>query len=370
MSTNSTNINVAFVAGVRPQYIKVAAFQSAIEKFNRASNCQIRAKYVNSGQHYDDVLARAITHELGVHFDYELSHENHEPVHLLGSMIVGIHEILTGMDPQPSWVVVFGDTNTTVAAAFAAARARFRIVHVESGVRSGDLSSPEEINRRMVDHISSVHFCTSKSSAENLQKENICKDVFWTGDLGYDFFMEQSKIRPMGLGDTADLDYVLVTLHKPANLKSDKVLANLVQVLAKQARPIIFIMHPNCKRRLEELRLLFQTEKIRFLDAVPFLTMISAMKGCAYIVTDSGGIQREAYYLRKRCLLRRDSVGWSSFVEAGIHRLIGSDQASIQSGVDWIEQALAKAHYGRIDGFLREDAVDYALNTLVGLSLE
>jgi len=368
MSPKSKITTVAFIAGVRPQFVKLAAINSAIKTFNQRSKYQIRPQYINSGQHYDDMLVSAITKELGVRFDFELTHDDYEPLRLLSNMIVGTHDILTRMDPPPSWVVVFGDTNTTVAAAFAARRAGFNVVHVEAGVRSGDLASPEEINRRIVDHISTVHFCTSKTSVANLKKENIREYVFWTGDLAYDFFLQQqSNLEMTKESPWNDTGYILITIHKPVNL-SKNVLSSLLDALNRQGRRSIFVMHPNCKRRLEEFGLMSQTHRVKFIDALPFRTMIAAMAGSAYIITDSGGIQREAYYLRKRCLLRRNSVGWSSFVDAGIHRLIGSDTTNIQAGLDWIEDAIANLKYEKVRGFIRKDAAAYALDKLVELN--
>jgi UDP-GlcNAc3NAcA epimerase len=339
MYINNTSTFIVAVAGVRPQFIKLAALQQSLSSFNDTAESAILSRCINSGQHYDDGLSSSLIHELGIQFDYTLSYVDHDPIHMLGAMIVGIYETLDKLDPLPNWVIVFGDATTTMVAAIAASRKGIPVVHVEAGVRSGDLTSAEEIHRRVVSHIASVHFCASSEGVRNLEAENLSTNVFWTGDLGYDFFMEYAANQPYGLAPDYNEGYILVTLHKPTNLRSAETLQNLLQVLSDYPRKVVFAMHPRCQKRLVELGL-HKTEGIKFLPALPYGKMISAIKGCSFLVTDSGGLQREAMYLGKRCLVRRDSLGWSNLVTSGINHLIGTDKPSIRAGLNWIEEVL------------------------------
>jgi len=295
------HMNLFVIGGVRPQFIKIAAFQREIKKYNSTFPQKINAYYLNSGQHYDFNLSDVLIKDLGIQFDYTLVHQDRRPIYVLGNMITGIYDILSTIDNRPDWVIVFGDTNSTLAGAYASARLGLPIVHVEAGVRSGDITSPEEIHRRIVSHISSAHFCTLRSCVTNLSNEGIVDKVYWTGDLCYDFFVDYANSLRNNIDPFINGEYVLVTLHKSVNLESDKLLINLVNVLEEYQRPSIFVMHPKCQERLKQLALLKSNKKINYVPSLSYKDMISAMKGCAFIITDSGGIQREAYYLKKRC---------------------------------------------------------------------
>jgi len=362
-------MNLFVIGGVRPQFIKIAAFQREIDKYNNVCFTQkINAYYLNSGQHYDFNLSNALIRELGIRFDYTLVHKDRRPIYVLGNMITGIYDALSNVENRPDWVIVFGDTSSTVAGAFASARLGLPIVHIEAGVRSGDLASPEEVHRRIVSHISSVHLCTLRSCVSNLSNEGIVNNVYWTGDLCYEYFMDYANSLPNSINHLANGEYILVTLHKPANLESDKLLINLVNVLEEYQRPSFFVMHPKCQERLEKLSLIKSNKNIHYVLSLPYKDLISAMKGCAFIITDSGGIQRESYYLRKRCLIRRDSLGWLGLVNDGIHHLIGTSIEEIFYGLSWAESAIQTAEYGIwTDEPIRENAGQIALEILHSL---
>lgn len=366
-TVSESALSMVVIGGVRPQFIKVAALQRAVRTHNQAGCTQINVEYINSGQHYDFELAGAIIQELGIHFDYTLSHTELKPFRILSNMISGIHEILANLETAPRWVIVFGDASTTLAGALAAVRLGYPMVHIEAGVRSGDLAALEEVHRRVVSHVSSVHFCTSRAGVANLQAENISKRVYWAGDICYDFFVDFAQRQSCGIEPFSAGEYVLVTLHKSVNLQSDEILRNLVQTLSAYPRDVLFVHHPACRKRLVELGL-HEMPGIVFSDSLPFGKMVSAIKGCAFIVTDSGGLQREAYYLGKRCLVRRDTLGWSGFVSAGIHRLIGTEPQGIVEGLKWVEATRDSGDYGFLDGFVRERAGEYILSTLTEIS--
>jgi UDP-GlcNAc3NAcA epimerase len=359
------SVKIVVVGGVRPQFIKIAALQDAIEKHNYSSKTKIVAQYINSSQHYDNELSKVLIDELGLHFDYTLSHHSNLPIEMLGSMIVGIYNILDSLDSRPDWVVVIGDTTTTLAGAIAATRKLLPVVHVEAGVRSGKLNSMEEMHRKMVSHVSTVHFCYSKQDTENLRLENIVNNVYWTGDLAYSYFSNIIKKIPAGYGSFPFGEYILVSIHKPQNLFSENMLVDLVAALNKQFRPVLFVMHPRCQERLKELNLL-KSEKITYNQSLNYTEMLSAIKGCAFVITDSGGVRRESFYLNKPCLVRKDSVGWLAPFQSGQSKLIG--RSDYTKELEWAEQRLIEGVASNISDFVRGDSIELALEKLIDLA--
>ena len=359
-------VQIAVIAGVRPQFIKVSFLQQAITLFNSMSTKRINATYINSGQHYSDELSHDLIKELNIKFDVSLVNDDKDPNHMLGNMLIGISDAIKNMSIRPRWIVVMGDATTTLVGALCAIRLGIPVVHLEAGVRSGDLSSVEEIHRRVVSHISYLHFCTSKSGVSNLANENITKNVFWSGDTTYDFFMKYAGSQSTGIMGLKD--YILVTLHKPVNINSDEILSKTIEHFSLTKRTVIFITHPRTKARLLDLEL-HKNKKILFLDSLPYNQMIAAIKGAAFLYTDSGGLQRESYYLKKRCLVRRDSLGWSWMINAGINKLVGYEKESVQEGLEWMEDQISNCTYPNIDGeFIKDESWKFVLNTLIGLS--
>lgn len=362
-------INIVVIAGVRPQFTKIAALQLAIAKFNKSANTKIQPVYINTGQHYDPELAQSFIDEQNIRFDFQLSHSNKHPIHILGSMIIGVYQILDNLDSPTDWVIVNGDATTALAGALAAARKKIPVVHVEAGMRSGNLIEPEEINRRMIDHISSLHVCTSRAAVENLKNEGIINTVFWPGDLTFEFIEEYAKRLPAGIEPYPVGEYIIATLHKDDNISSDETLSNFVFALSSHNRPVIFITHPRTRKRLIELNLL-NVHGVSFLNSLPYNKMLSALKGCAFVVTDSGGLHREAYYFRRRCLVRRDSGGWSKLIALGIHKRIGRKFEDIINGLEWIEAAIQEGeyHHNDDDDLIKRGSNEAMLQKIVDLS--
>lgn len=360
-------IPIAIVGGVRPQFIKMAALDWAIKKYNPLSSNKFIPYYINTGQHYDDLLSSKVIRELGLHIDFSFKYSNNDPIAIMGDMFVQLSKTLDEIKPKVQWVVVMGDATTTFVGAVIGARKGYPVVHIEAGVRSGHLVSIEEMHRRIVSHISSVHFCTSRNGAKNLEKENINQNVFWSGDIAHDFILSCAK-EYKDLLTAIGQDYIVVTLHKPTNLDTPETIKNIINVLSTYPRRSIFIAHPRTKEILVRLGITDSVGNITVLDSLPYYEMLAAIEKCAFIITDSGGLQREAYYLKKRCLVRRDSVGWTNFIDAGIHHLIDREKSDIVLGLDWAEKAL-RSEYPDIDvDFIRKDSWHYALDTLAGLS--
>jgi UDP-N-acetylglucosamine 2-epimerase len=279
---------------------------------------------------------------------------------MFAEMITAIGASLDRLQ-QIRWVVVFGDANCTLAAALAGAYRRKAVLHIEAGVRSGDISTYEEINRRAVDHIASAHYCATERSVRNLASEGITSSVL-VGDLARDTFD-----RTLALGVTAVPEvvpgYILVAIHKAPNVESPIFLHNLFIILHQQPRSVLFVCHPNTRRRLRELGL-EASQLIHIVGPLSYPQMVSAEAGAAFVITDSGGIQREAAYLGKRCLVRRDRPGWSELIHLGVNRKIDTTLESIQAGIDWIENACADP-YPAIDLWRGDVPFEAALAKLI-----
>jgi UDP-GlcNAc3NAcA epimerase len=363
------NVNVVVISGVRPQFTRTAALIWAFRQFNGQSKIKINPIFINSGQHYDDELAKNQLDDLNIKFDYQLTHLILDPINILGSMISGIYNILKELKSKPDWVIVSGDATTTLSGAIAAARLNIPILHFEAGMRSGNLAEMEEINRRMVDHISSLHYCSSKVAVENLKREGIVDTVFWFGDISAEYIQAVSKEMKPGLDGFPLGEYILATLHKPENIFSEETLKNVLFTLRDQRRPVVFLPHPRTRKILEEKGLL-DIKGVSYIQPLSYTRMLAAMKGCAYIVTDSGGLHKEAYYLKKRCLVRRDVGGWTALIDANIHRRIGRTLEDIKLGLDWIELAISKGEYSSLDNddLFKPNASFDALETLVKIT--
>lgn len=365
IAANRKYLNIIVIAGVRPQFIKVASLQKAISEYNlNYTDIKFNAKYLNAGQHYSSELSNLIIKELNVHFDYTVFHSDKDPTHMFAKMIFDMYEYLKKLTLD--WVIIIGDTSTSLAGAIVAKRLGIPVVHIEAGIRSGDLRSIEEVHRRMVSHISSAHFCASISGVQNLKNEGITQNVFWTGDLIYDYFLQYSSGLQAGIDECSNNEYILVTIHKPTNLNSKDILSNLINVLDKYPRKVLFVMHPRCKQVIAQSGLLRENSNITFTDALPYSKMVSAIKGCTFVITDSGGLQREAYYLKKRCLVRRDSLGWGEFISAGINHLINGDKSGISKGLEWMEANLS-TNFPVLNGFTRPNSASYMLSCLMDL---
>lgn len=360
-------MKVAIVGGVRPHVIKIAAFQRELMKYNRSASKAIETVFIHSGQHYTSTLADDLIEELGVVFDYRLSHSSQDPTIILAEMIKGIRSILQHC-ADVDRVVVIGDTNTTLAGAIAAVHSNIPVVHIESGIRSGDLGVIEEINRKAVDHMSKIHFCVTKSGVENLAKENITQNVYWTGDPSYDFFKEYAETANTNKFDT-NQKYVLVTMHKLANVRNNEIFENLLNALAHFDRQIVFIMHPKMHTILENTQVP-KPDNILFLEALGYGEMLAALKNCHFLLTDSGGLQKEAYYLGKRCIVRRDTFGWTNLVNAGIHISCGSDVEAILTALRIMDEKItSNERTVSIEEFIRPHACQYTLEILSSLEL-
>jgi len=339
-----TPITIAVIAGARPQFMKVAALQRAVLKWNTQNTQpmrQVKAIYINSGQHYDSQLSTTFFEELEIHFDIDLTntYESRRPIDMLGNMIINLYDAFDQINSPVHWVIVVGDTNTTMAGAIAAAKRKLPLAHIEAGVRLGTLDNTEEQNRVVTERLSTVLFLTSKQDGQNLLREGISRHTVWSGDLIYDLVKDVMPDLPAGYGPDTPDKYVLATLHREETVQSDETMFNIMTALNSYQERVVFVCHPRTCQRLSELQL-DNLDNFIYINGLSYKEMLSAIKGSSFVVTDSGGVQRESYYLGKRCLIQQEQAFWPSLVQAGINRTIGSSEDSIRAGFAWMKTAL------------------------------
>lgn len=311
---------VLTVVGARPQFIKAAAVSRAFRDFPRMSEVM-----VHTGQHFDANMSDVFFRELGIpqpRHNLEVHGGGHGE--MTGRMLEGIERVL--LEEKPDWMLVYGDTNSTIAGALAAAKLHTPVAHVEAGLRSFNRRMPEEVNRVLTDHVSTLLFCPTKAAVDNLAAEGIVEGVHQVGDVMYDATLdairraktESTVLETLGL---APGSYVLATIHRAENTDTAEHLGAVFDYLRAQASgmPVVLPLHPRTRDAARRFGLAL--DGLRVIDPVGYLDMARLLDGCALVLTDSGGVQKEAYFHRKPCITLRDETEWVETVETGWNRL-------------------------------------------------
>ncbi|HEY3078857.1 MAG TPA: UDP-N-acetylglucosamine 2-epimerase (non-hydrolyzing) [Chloroflexota bacterium] len=313
-------MHVLSVVGARPQFVKAWVVGRALRRRHRET-------LLHTGQHYDDTMSRVFFDELAIpEPDVNLGVGSGGHGQQTGAMLAGIEsEILTR---RPDWLLVYGDTNSTLAGALAAVKLQVPVGHVEAGLRSFNRRMPEELNRVLTDHVSTLLFCPTETAIQNLAREGITAGVDLVGDVMYDATVAALDRVGRSVLDRHGLDgrvYVLATVHRAENTDDPGRLEQIVRGLAGLDRPVLWPVHPRTRTRLGSLRggNIIMTEPFGYLD------MLSAERSASTIVTDSGGVQKEAYILGVPCVTVRDETEWVETVETGWNRLAGADAERI-----------------------------------------
>lgn len=325
-------MKVVSIVGNRPQFVKAAPL-------SRALRARVDEVLVHSGQHYDPDLADLFFDELGVpQPDHALEVGSGSPVAQLAVMLQRLEPLLVA--EAPDMVLVYGDTTTTLAGALAAAKLDLPIGHVEAGLRSFDRSMPEEQNRVVTDHLSSLLLCPTDTAVDNLAREGITEGVHQVGDVMLDaslMFAPAAAARPgaraLGLEPGG---YLLVTVHRAAATDTPEALWSLVAVLEAIDQPAVFPVHPRTRNRLEAAGLwerLADHPTLRLSGPVGYLDFTALLVGARAVVTDSGGVQKEAYFLGIPCVTLRDTTEWVETVDGGFNRLVGMDPARVSAAL-------------------------------------
>ncbi len=324
-------MKILSVVGARPQFIKASLLSRELRKRHKEI-------LVHTGQHYDFAMSRLFFEELEIaRPDYNLGVGSGTQGSQTGKMLERIEQVL--LKEKPSLVLIYGDTNSTLAGALAAAKLNIPVGHVEAGLRSYNRKMPEEVNRIVTDHLSDLLLCPTETAVSNLRSEGIEEGVYKTGDVMLDLLLAKvkglkKKSKILAKLKTEPKKYYLATLHRPNNVDNLKNLRNILEALNKLDFPVIFPVHPRTKKNIEKIdkkRINCYTN-IHFTSPASYLEMLLLEKGARLILTDSGGVQKEAYFLRIPCLTLRKETEWIETVEDGWNLLVGQDKKKIIAG--------------------------------------
>jgi len=317
------------VVGARPQFIKVMPVSKYLRKY-----CW--EVLVHTGQHYDYAMSGIFFKDLNIHEpDYNLGIGGGTHAEQLAKMVVAIEKLL--YKERPDLVLVYGDTNSTLAAALAAVKLKIPVAHVEAGPRSFDLTIPEEVNRVLTDRVSSLLFCPTKISYENLKREGYKNNVVFTGDVMLDMLLEAKNLaeKRSKILDKLKIypnKYFYATLHRPHNVDHEKPLSEIIRAFVRLNTQVVFPVHPRTKKNLKKFGLwkrLNKAHNVIIIKPVGYLDSIQLESNALKIVTDSGGVQREAYFLKKPCLTLMDYSPWPETVETGWNKLVKAEEMDL-----------------------------------------
>lgn len=324
-------MKVVTVLGARPQFIKAATVS---REFAKAG---VNEVIVHTGQHFDHNMSQVFFDEMEIpapHYNLEIQGLSHGA--MTGRMLEKIEEVL--VKEKPDYTLVYGDTNSTLAGALAAVKIHIPVVHVEAGLRSFEMKMPEEVNRILTDRISNILFCPTPTAVKNLEREGYdqfpCK-IINSGDVMFDsvvFYRERINARSSIL-KTMQLEkggFVLATLHRAENTNDLNRLKAIVEALNEISRSVkvVLPLHPRTRAFLKSNSLELKAELI---DPVGYFDMLALLDGCRMVLTDSGGLQKEAYFFEKYCITLRDQTEWVELVEAGANSLAGASSEKIIS---------------------------------------
>lgn len=322
---------VLTILGARPQFVKGAVLSRAISK-----NDHIQEVIVHTGQHFDQKMSDIFFEEMNIPSpDYNLNINSLSHGAMTGRMIEGIEEVI--LKEKPDALMVYGDTNSTIAGALAAKKLDIKVAHVEAGLRSFNMKMPEEINRILTDRISDLLLCPTQTAIDNLRKEgfdHIAAKIVLTGDIMFDAALYYAKLAQQKSTIIEDLDlsnkdFVLCTVHRQENTDDKNKLASIIQALNEinENTPVVFPLHPRTKKLLQQYNI---TCHCSIIDPVGYFDMIQLLKRARLVVTDSGGLQKEAYYFQKNSITLREQTEWVELIKNSYSMLTGSDIAKIR----------------------------------------
>lgn len=318
-------LKIATVVGARPQFIKAAPVSAELRK-------NAREVLIHTGQHYDRNMSAIFFEQMGIpEPDYNLGVGSGGQGAQTGQMLAKIEEV--ALDEKPDFMLIYGDTNSTLAGALVAAKLHIPVAHIEAGLRSYDRRMPEEINRIVADQVSDILFCPTQTAVENLAKEGITRGVELVGDVMYDAALhfgamaeEQSKIlEELGLKPK---EYILATIHRQSNTDDINNLKALLEAFIESGKPIVFPVHPRTRKAIFTAGLegALTGTQVNLIDPLGYIDFLRLEKNAAKILTDSGGVQKEAFFFAVPCVTLRDTTEWVETVESGWNVLVHIDK--------------------------------------------
>lgn len=343
-------MKIVTVVGARPQFIKAAALSHAIGKQNDISEI-----IVHTGQHFDENMSDIFFNQMGIprpDYRFNINGLNHGA--MTGQMLEAIEEVL--VKEQPDYLLVYGDTNSTLAGALAAKKLHIKVVHVEAGLRSFNMKMPEEINRILTDRISDVLFCPTQTAIDNLKTEgfdNFDCEIYNTGDIMYDsmlLFQQQAETFGSISNQYKNKQFALCTIHRAENTDDEIKLRGIVDALnAISAHfDVITPLHPRTRAKLSSMGIELKTT---ITDPLGYFDMLNLLKQCTLVLTDSGGLQKEAYFNNKYCITLREQTEWVELTENGYNTLVGTDTEKIIKAFDnYKNKAFNNQHHLYGDG--------------------
>ena len=318
------------ILGARPQFVKAAVLSRIISKYN-----EIEEVIVHTGQHYDANMSAIFFEEMEIQKPkYNLAIHGLSHGAMTGQMLQKIEEVLIA--EKPNLVVIYGDTNSTLAGALAAKKMNIKVVHIEAGLRSFNMKMPEEINRILTDRISDLLICPTDTAIKNLHQEgfeNISANIVKSGDIMKDAVEFYSKVSAKKSNIISNLNlvqnnFVLATIHRQENtdsIENLKAIFEGLQTISKEKK-VVMPLHPRTRAILEKNKLNFNIE---FIDPVGYFDMLELLKNCNLVVTDSGGLQKEAFFNKKHCIIAREETEWVELVEHGFAKIVGSNSKAM-----------------------------------------
>lgn len=337
-------MKIVSIVGARPQFVKAGPISKELRSVPPDGGRRIKEILVHTGQHYDQNMSPIFFKELSIPKpDYNLGIGSGGHGEQTGKMLIGIERLL--LKERPDMVLVYGDTNSTAAGALAAAKLHIPVAHVEAGLRSYKRDMPEEINRIIADHLSELLFCPTESAVENLKKEGIIKGVYNVGDVMCDALLinkkianQESKIlktlnlpaRQTSPGEAGGKPktYLFATIHRAENTDEKKNLENIFEAFEESGETIILPLHPRTKKMIAKFNIKVP-KNVQLIEPVGYLDSLQLQSSAKKVLTDSGGVQKEAYLLGVPCITLRAETEWVETVEGGWNTLVGTDKEEI-----------------------------------------
>lgn len=336
-------MHILTIIGARPQFIKAAV----LSRYLRDNpSLGIKETLVHTGQHYDTNMSEVFFKEMNIpQPDVNLHLGSGSHGKMTGAMLAGIEELI--LERKPDALLVYGDTNSTLAGALAAGKLLVPVIHVEAGLRSFMMAMPEEQNRRLTDHLSAYLFCPTQTAVKNLFAEGITdcgnglklsadnKRVCMTGDIMYEASLYYRTHNNVKINDK---NFVLLTIHRQENTDNIERLSSIVKAInGLKGERFIFPVHPRTRKILAQNNLEFGSH-VKLIDPIGYFEMIAYEENCKCVLTDSGGVQKEAFFFEKPCITMRDSTEWVELVESGWNTLTGSDAEKIVQAVQNVKR--------------------------------